>query len=71
VVVKPQKERETMTEKQEYRIVSVRLTKEEAEQLQAMVDIEKRYLPNYKMSNFLRMIISQWLESYEGASDDE
>ena len=60
-----------MTEKQEYRIVSVRLTKEEAEQLQAMVDIEKRYLPNYKMSNFLRMIISQWLESYEGASNDE
>jgi hypothetical protein len=54
-----------MTEpKQEYRILSVRLTKEEADQLQAMVDVERRYLPNYKMSNFLRMIISQWLEGH-------
>jgi hypothetical protein len=53
-----------MTEKQEYRILSVRLTKQEAEQLQAMVDLEKQYVPTYKMSNFLRMIISQWLESH-------
>lgn len=54
-----------MTEqKPEYRIVSVRLTKQEAEQLQELVDKEKQYVPTYKMSNFLRMIISQWLESH-------
>lgn len=53
-----------MTEpKPEYRILSVRLTKEEAEKLQAMVETERQYVPSYKMSNFLRMIISQWLEN--------
>jgi hypothetical protein len=53
-----------MTEKQEYRIVSVRLTKQEADQLQAMVEVEKRHVPTYRMSDFLRMIISQWLDGH-------
>jgi len=53
-----------MKEENEYRIVSVRLTKEEANKLQAIVQARKSVDDFYRMSNLLRAIVSEWLEAH-------
>ena len=57
-----------MTEKQEYKILSVRLKKEHAEQLEKLVEAERNQLPKFVMSSLLRMIIEQWLGDW---NDDD
>jgi hypothetical protein len=49
-------------EEQQYKVVAVRLTLEQAEFLQAQVDHERDFQKGYRMSNLLRAIISEWIE---------
>jgi hypothetical protein len=60
-----------MTEKQEYKILSVRLKKEHAEQLEKLVEAERNQLPKFVMSSLLRMIIEQWLGDWESDDDND
>jgi hypothetical protein len=48
---------------QQYKIVSVRLTKEEAEAIAAIVSTIKEAEPKFKTSDFLRLIIREWLRN--------
>lgn len=49
-------------EEEEFKVVSVRLTKEQHNFLMDQVDEERGYQKNYRISNLLRAIISEWIE---------
>jgi hypothetical protein len=51
------------TDKQQYKVVAVRLTKEQFDSLMAEVDKEKTLQKGYRISNLLRTIISEWLKN--------
>jgi hypothetical protein len=56
------KQKGNTMEEQQYKVVAVRLTLEQAEFLQAQVDHERDFQKGYRMSNLLRAIISEWIE---------
>ncbi len=49
-------------EEEEYKIVSVRLTKEQWAYLMDHVNEERGYQKNYRISDLLRAMVAEWIQ---------
>lgn len=48
---------------QEYKVLSARLTKEEADKIAQLVAVIKEAEPKFRTSDFLRLVIREWLRN--------